>query len=594
VLQREPNNFAALSNRGVALRDRGRFEDALASFERALALRPDVAGIRCNRAAALHQLGRTREALADYASVLRALPDFAIAHRGLFEVFAEATPAADAIDPELEALLVRATREPWGRPQSLAALLIAVVQRRPAYAEMFADAIAPVGDALEAASGDAVLLALLEHCLVTDPSLEGVLARMRANLLRRAAQDSSARKASPRLELHCALARNAFLAGYLDVPGPEEREVLAQLRQRLQDDPSPSAAWIAACASYAPLDADPQSDLLLARAWPEPVQRLLRQQLREPAEERRLAATVTSLTAIASPTPDEDATQPGGHAYPRWVALPAQVESLSLATYLSLRLPGVAPDRFPHLTRVAALDAGCGTGEHPIEIAHGVRDVEMLAIDLSRARLAYAKRMAQPLKLGNLRFAQADLLAIGAGLRFDLIECSGALHHLSDPQRGLATLARHLRSGGVMRLGLYSALGRRHLDAARDFVAARGFGADDAGVRACRQEILRQSEGSPLRGVTRFGAFYCLDACRDLLFHEREHRYDLEAIGDALAANALEFLGFELDSAARHAFRRMFPDPARLRDLEAWGFFEERHPEAFAGMYRLWVRKPDE
>lgn len=594
VLEREPDNFAALSNRGVALRDRGRFEEALASFERALALRPDVAGIRCNRAAALHQLGRPREALVELVAVLRAQPDFAIAHRGLFEVFAEAPEVADAVDAELEALAVRAMREPWGPPQALAPLFVAILARRDYVVAACSDPAAPLEPALEAASADALALALLEHALVPDAALEALFTRLRAALLRAAVHEGPSRRSTPRLELHCAFAQNAFLAGYLDLPGAPERELLAQLRQKLQDEPLPSAAWIAACANHAPLDADPQAELLLARAWPEPVQRLLRQQLREPGEERRLAASISRLAAPSSGAADATAPDATALGYPRWTGLPAGLEPLSLATWLSLRLPGVAPDRFPHRARVLALDAGCGTGEHPIEVALGVRDVEMLAIDTHRARLAYAKRIAQARNVGNLRFAQADLLALGPGLRFDLIGCDGALHHLSDPQRGLAALASHLLPGGVMRLGLYSARGRRALDAARDFVEARGFADDDAGVRACRQEILRQAPASPLRAVTRLAAFWNLDTCRELLFREREHRYELGMIGTALDAQQLEFLGFELDAPTRHAFRTMFPDPARLRDLEAWDYFEERFPAAFANGYRIWVRKPDE
>jgi tetratricopeptide (TPR) repeat protein len=593
VLRVDPDNFAAQSNRGVALRDHGRFEEALASFERALALRPDVAGIRCNRAAMLAQLGRAREALAEYLALLRAQPDLRIAQRGLYEVFTDAAAVEAAIDAEAEAWLVRAALEPWGPPQALAPLMIAVLRRRPEIARLCDDADAALDAALDTLPHDPLLPVLLERCLVTDAVLEPVLARLRVELLHGAAREAHARKASPRLELHCALASQAFRAGYLDVPDSDARAQLARLRQRLQDDASPSASWIAACASYAPLDADPQAELLLARAWPEPVQRLLRQQWREPAEERRLAATVSRLTALAAEAPelhDGDLA----HAYPRWTALPDPGDTQSLATCLSLRLPGVDPARLPHGRRIAALDAGCGTGQQAIEFALGVRDIEVLAIDRSRARLAYAKRMAQPLGLGNLRFAQADLLAIGAGLRFDLILCSGLLHHLGDADQGLARLAGHLRGGGVMRLGLLSARGRRHLDAARDFVEARGSVDTSDGVRACRHEILRQSPLSPLRGATRYEAFYSLEGCRELLFHGREHRYDPAAIAAALADEGLEFLGFELDAATRHAFRRLFPDPARLGDLEAWDLFELRFPDAFARGFQAWVRKPTE
>nr|WP_283254437.1 tetratricopeptide repeat-containing glycosyltransferase family protein [Ramlibacter paludis] len=52
--------------RGVALHQLGRFEDALAAYGRALALRPEAADVLNNAGMALHKLGRHDEAIAHY------------------------------------------------------------------------------------------------------------------------------------------------------------------------------------------------------------------------------------------------------------------------------------------------------------------------------------------------------------------------------------------------------------------------------------------------------------------------------------------------------------------------------------------------
>ena len=66
----------------------------------------------------------------------------------------------------------------------------------------------------------------------------------------------------------------------------------------------------------------------------------------------------------------------------------------------------------------------------------------MLAVDLSLASLAYAKRKSVELGVANLEYRQGDILALGAlEERFDLIECSGVLHHLADPFEGWRVLA---------------------------------------------------------------------------------------------------------------------------------------------------------
>ena len=57
-----------------------RFDEALAQYDRALALRPDYAEAHTNRGVTLHTLKRFDEALQCYARAIAARPDFAEAH----------------------------------------------------------------------------------------------------------------------------------------------------------------------------------------------------------------------------------------------------------------------------------------------------------------------------------------------------------------------------------------------------------------------------------------------------------------------------------------------------------------------------------
>jgi tetratricopeptide (TPR) repeat protein len=72
-----PDYAEAFSNRGVTLHELKRFEEALASYDRALTLRPDYAEAFCNRGLTLHKLKRFEEALASYDCALALRPDFA-------------------------------------------------------------------------------------------------------------------------------------------------------------------------------------------------------------------------------------------------------------------------------------------------------------------------------------------------------------------------------------------------------------------------------------------------------------------------------------------------------------------------------------
>ena len=80
-----PDYAEALNNRGKALQDLKRPEEALASYDKALAIRPDYAEALDNRGNALHDLKRPEEALASYDKALAIRPDYAEAlnNRGI-------------------------------------------------------------------------------------------------------------------------------------------------------------------------------------------------------------------------------------------------------------------------------------------------------------------------------------------------------------------------------------------------------------------------------------------------------------------------------------------------------------------------------
>ncbi|MEK7327813.1 MAG: class I SAM-dependent methyltransferase [Chloroflexota bacterium] len=89
-------------------------------------------------------------------------------------------------------------------------------------------------------------------------------------------------------------------------------------------------------------------------------------------------------------------------------------------------------------------------------------DCDVLAVDLSRASLAYAVRMAERFGVTSVTFQQADILEMGElDRRFHLIDCGGVLHHLKDPLKGWRVLVGLLEPDGLMKIALYSSRARR-------------------------------------------------------------------------------------------------------------------------------------
>jgi SAM-dependent methyltransferase len=261
---------------------------------------------------------------------------------------------------------------------------------------------------------------------------------------------------------------------------------------------------------------------------------------------------------------------------------------------LAALFPGLDLGRLALPDAPDILVAGCGTGYQTAVTAARNPRARILAVDLSLASLAYARRRAQALGLPNVAFAQADLLALGAlTKRFHVIECAGVLHHLADPLAGWRVLRGLLHPGGVMKIALYSELARTGVVEARAIAAREGLGADLAGVRALRRLVRALPESSPARALALSTDFASASGARDLMLHVQEHRFTTARIAAALDALDLEFLGFEITRpTVLAAYRERFPDDRDARSLERWGRFEAEHPDTFSGMYQFWVAAP--
>src|SRR5437868_2050546 len=105
--------------------------------------------------------------------------------------------------------------------------------------------------------------------------------------------------------------------------------------------------------------------------------------------------------------------------------------------------------------RLKILVASCGTVQAAYTAYMSPED-EVVGIDLSEASLAHERFLQEHHHLKNLKLFKGNLLEVGSiGSSFDVILCSGVLHHMEDPGAGLAALREVLVPDGVMVLMLY-------------------------------------------------------------------------------------------------------------------------------------------
>jgi SAM-dependent methyltransferase len=435
---------------------------------------------------------------------------------------------------------------------------------------------------------------VLETVPVCDVELERLLTAIRAIFLAAAHDGPTAPAEDGLLRFFCALARQCFINEYVFDANADELEGVRRLRERLARAIASGGAvpvlWLIAAASFLPLHTLPGAEALLDKSWSPAVAALLTQQVREPLEERRARDFIPRLTAVADDGSLAVKQQDEENPYPRWAKPAPAGEPTTMEQYFGRWFePRPGPGRHD---KVDILVAGCGTGQNLVETARQLKGAQVLAVDRSRASLCYAKRQALALGLTNVAFGEADILALAEiGRSFDIVDASGVLHHMADPWAGWRVLLSLLRSGGFMRVALHSKLGRSAVNAARGFVAERGYASTPEDVRRCRQDILALAEGELARKVATHLDFFTTSECRDMLFHVQEHQMTLPEIAGFVGENDIEFLGFEVDASVIRRFQARFPQERAVSDLALWHAFEADDPDAFAGMYQFWIRK---
>jgi SAM-dependent methyltransferase/tetratricopeptide (TPR) repeat protein len=580
-----------------------RFAEAAGHCEQLLAHDPRLFPAHIHLGVARIGMGDFRGAFAAAKSALRISQ--APEARMLFAQCLQNLSSLPDHDADTREWLMRAIAEPWGRASEFARHGIAIVKADPVIGACIARAAAawprPLSaaelygeDGLAAVARDGLLQAVLENTRLSDIATERFLTAARRLLL------DAARVAQPvggdALAFYCALARQCFINEYVYALGEDEATQAAALRDAIMADLASSAGIsairIAAVAAYMPLQTITGFEHLLARSWPEPVNALLTQMIREPAEEARLRATIPALTCVDDGVSLLVQQQYEQNPYPRWIKTAPSSNGSEINAQLRRQFPRSPLRDIGKGGGIDLLVAGCGTGQQLIDIATRFNDTRVLAIDLSLASLAYARRKTEEFGLRNIEFGRADILKLKQiGRSFDVVDSAGVLHHLADPVAGWNVLISLLRPNGAMRIALYSEIARRHVVAGRKFVAGRGYDSSAEGIRRFRQDVLALPDDDPVRMLAMSGDFFSISDCRDLVFHVQEHRFTLPQIKALLAASGLNFLGFDIGPNLLTRYRAKFPDDLAATDLERWHAFEQANPWTFGGMYQFWVQQ---
>ncbi len=299
--------------------------------------------------------------------------------------------------------------------------------------------------------------------------------------------------------------------------------------------------------------------------------------------------TITSLT-MASVNPVK--SQYEAFPYPRWDKLDHKKPS-NYGIALSNEYPGTHFSEALFEQPLNVLIAGCGTGRHALNVAKYFHKVNVTAIDLSKQSLSYAQSKAEELAIENISFKQADLTQLDTMKKpFDIIECSGVLHHIPDYKPALTNLLNNLKPNGLIKISLYSEYARQPINQVRELFKRDIDHLEPQKIKIIRQAILQGEVIKDTNGIISSDDFYNMSGVIDLLFHQFERQFTPSKLQALCEEFQLEWLGFSnLSEDLKQKFMTFHQDTgANLKDLNQWEAFEKENTNAFSSMYQFYCQ----
>ncbi len=187
------------------------------------------------------------------------------------------------------------------------------------------------------------------------------------------------------------------------------------------------------------------------------------------------------------------------------------------------------------------LIAGCGTWQAAkYAICHPAARV--VGIDISSTSLEHTERLKQNYQLSNLEARQLAVENVAEfDERFDLIICTGVLHHLVDPDAGLRALRSVLNPNGAMNLMVYAPYGRDGVYMMQEYCRRLGVGTSPEEIRDLMTVLRSLPEHHPLL-ATQGGSreFPNADALADAVLNPRDRSYSVSQLFDFVESNGLK------------------------------------------------------
>ncbi len=433
-----------------------------------------------------------------------------------------------------------------------------------------------------------IISSLLSMIPITDIKIEMAIRNLRYKILLDIESITESEKV---IEVSQLIAKQCFINEYIYPITLEEELAISKLEKKINEKLKKSNAdkyilEILCLASYKTLNSYSWSNKILDI---HKIRDVLKQQIINPITELKIGKNLRSKEILNS-TSLKVQDQYENNPYPRWEKIALKNSPSRVIDYfdnLDLKIDRTIINKWDNIN---VLVAGCGTGQHAITTATKYKNAFITALDLSAQSLSYAKRKAEEFEIKNIEFVQMDLLNLSSyGKKFNIIESVGVLHHMDEPYDGWKILCDNLHFGGLIMIGLYSKIARKHIEKIRNDFNINKAQINKKNIINVRDKIIF-SNSDDYELIKLSPDFYSFSNLVDLLFHVKEHTFTIPEISNLINRLKLIFCGFE-NYDLINFYKKFYGNESDLYNLKLWHEFELNNPRIFAGMYQFWTQK---
>lgn len=196
----------------------------------------------------------------------------------------------------------------------------------------------------------------------------------------------------------------------------------------------------------------------------------------------------------------------------------------------------------PYREDRSILVAGCGASQ-AAKYALRLPRAKVTGIDVSAASIQQTGNLKRKYQLENLELRQLPVeRSTELGRGFEHIVCTGVLHHLPDPDKGLRALRDVLEPGGAMHLMVYAPYGRSGVYLLQEYCRRLGIGATGPEIRDLAESLRALPPDHPLAPLLRNTPDFRQEAgLADALLHPRDRPYSVPQLLGFIGAADLKF-----------------------------------------------------